>query len=186
MMDKISGLRAQAVIGNLIEELKKNGSWCGETHVQKATYFLTTMLQVPLEFDFILYKHGPYSFDLRSDLARMKANDTLITSSRDPYGPSFSVGSLWPVIEDLYPKTLKKYSEEIEFVATIIGVKRVIELERLATALYVTVQNPDKCSISDRASTLIDLKPHVSRQDAEAAVELLDELIDEAGQVRSA
>ena len=50
----------------LTERLRANKSWAGETHLQKATYILKRVLGVPVEFDFILYKHGPFSFDLRN------------------------------------------------------------------------------------------------------------------------
>ena len=53
-----------AVLLSLVGEMINKGSWCGETHIQKAAYFLQVLLEVPLEFDFILYKHGPFSFDL--------------------------------------------------------------------------------------------------------------------------
>jgi uncharacterized protein YwgA len=57
-------LRRAAILTRLIEQLRNGGSWCGETHVQKATFFLQELLNVPLSLDFILYKHGPFSFDL--------------------------------------------------------------------------------------------------------------------------
>lgn len=180
-MNSLSGLKAQAVIAKLISKLEDAGSWCGETHIQKATYFLKVMFEVPLEYDFILYKHGPYSFELRSALARMKANNTVFTSPREPYGPSFKLGALWPVVEDMYPKTLDRYGEPMGFVAKVIGSNSVIHLEGLATALYVTVEFPRLESVDKRASKLIALKPHVSKSNANAAVELVDEFIDEAG-----
>lgn len=61
-------LQRDAVILSLIENLRAKGSWCGETHIQKATYFVQELLRVPLEFEFVLYKHGPYSFDLSDEL----------------------------------------------------------------------------------------------------------------------
>lgn len=31
-----------------------HSGWCGETHLQKAIYFLQTLLNVPTDFDYIL------------------------------------------------------------------------------------------------------------------------------------
>jgi hypothetical protein len=57
-------LQRAVVLLSLLERLKERGSWCGETHLQKSAYFLQDMLSAPLGFDFILYKHGPFAFDL--------------------------------------------------------------------------------------------------------------------------
>ena len=48
-------LQRDAVLLSLINEMKARGSWCGETHIQKATYFLQELLGVPMNFEFILY-----------------------------------------------------------------------------------------------------------------------------------
>ena len=61
-------VRNGVVITRLIETLRERGSWCGETHVQKAAFFLQELMEVPTRFHFILYKHGPFSFDLRDEL----------------------------------------------------------------------------------------------------------------------
>jgi uncharacterized protein YwgA len=55
----------RAILVTLIKSLRSKGSWCGETHIQKAAFFLQQLTGVPIDFDFILYKHGPFSFDLR-------------------------------------------------------------------------------------------------------------------------
>jgi uncharacterized protein YwgA len=55
------------------EELRRAGSWAGETHMQKAIFFLQELIKVPLGFEFLLYKHGPFSFDLRDELTFMRA-----------------------------------------------------------------------------------------------------------------
>jgi hypothetical protein len=51
----------QVVLLSLLETMGARGSWCGETHVQKCTYFLQEALDVPLGLSFVLYKHGPFS-----------------------------------------------------------------------------------------------------------------------------
>ena len=66
-------LQRAAVVVSLVKALEKNGSWCGDTHVQKGTFILQELLHVPLEFAFSLYKYGPYSFDLNDELAAFRA-----------------------------------------------------------------------------------------------------------------
>ena len=68
-MDRIKNV---AILLQLIGSLKKYGSWGGETHVQKATYSLQQLKSVPLNFHFVLYKHGPFSFDLRDPFRQLK------------------------------------------------------------------------------------------------------------------
>ena len=77
----------------LSEAMRQRGSWTGETHIQKAMYFLQHLLQLPTGFDFILYKHGPFSFDLRATLTFMEAEDLAQWQpQRFPYGPSLLPG----------------------------------------------------------------------------------------------
>jgi uncharacterized protein YwgA len=99
-------MQRDAVLLSLIKEMKDKGSWCGETHIQKAAYFLQELLGVPMGFEFILYKHGPYSFDLSDEVTAMRADSLLEYKTRVPYGPN-----LFPTKEGQefllrYPKTL--------------------------------------------------------------------------------
>ncbi len=58
-----------AVVVELVEQLGRRNSWCGATHLQKTAYFLRELTSVPLDFDFVLYKHGPFSFDVQSEIS---------------------------------------------------------------------------------------------------------------------
>lgn len=79
-------LQREAVLLSLIIEMKARGSWCRETHIQKTTYFLQELLEVPMGFEFILYKHGPFSFDLSDEITAMRSNALLQYQSHAPYG----------------------------------------------------------------------------------------------------
>ena len=54
------------------------------------------------------------------------------------------------------------------------------ELERLATALYVTQHLADDHSVNGRAATITALKPHIGRDEAVIAVTEVDRIIDES------
>lgn len=158
----------------LAEKLLEKGSWCGETHLQKATYFLQELLEVPTGFDFILYKHGPFSFDLRDELTAMRADGLIALEPKQPaYGPSLVPTERCKKLQQLFLKTLDGYKNEVEFVAEKLGDKGVVDLERLATALYVTLEQPDKDSI-ERARRIHELKPHVSVAEGESAIKDLE------------
>lgn len=155
-------------------KLRERGSWTGETHVQKVGYFLQELLGVPLKADYILYKHGPYSFDLRQTLGAMRALQYADwRPNQYPYGPTLVEGELAATLRR-FTKEPVEYNARIDFVAEWLGPKRVAELERLGTALYVTLEDQ---AAQDRAARICELKPHVTPADAQAAVAELDAMI---------
>jgi hypothetical protein len=165
-----------SLILSFIEKMREHGSWCGETHIQKAMYFLQHLAGIPLEFQFILYKHGPFSFDFRDELTAMFGDGLLEYEARPfPYGPSLRPTELGRKIMDYYLDTVTPYSTQIEFIANFLGKKSVVELERMGTALYVTLlektPNPDP---QLRAQKITQLKPHVPFDDALSAVHEVD------------
>jgi hypothetical protein len=170
-----------ALLAALVMQLQKSGSWCGETHVQKAVYLAQELLRVPFQYNFRLYKHGPYSFDLTDELASMRADDALQLRPQEyPYGPT-----LWPTkrgeqtmaeCSDL----VREHSRAFSFIAQWFGDKHVKELERLATAYLVTCEMPEGSPQRDRAERLHDLKPHISIEFAINAVRESDRMIKTA------
>ena len=169
-------LERDVILIRLIDELRGKGSWCGETHVQKATYFLQKMAGVPTEFEFILYKHGPFSFDLRDELAAMRADGLVTLHVQDPmYGPRIvPEDATASRLKEQFPKTLERHESRIAFVAEKLGDKRVVDLERLATALFITKELAPTGNASLRAQRINFLKPHVSVADALESIRSVD------------
>lgn len=173
----------RVVILQLIMALKENNSRCGETHIQKAAYCLQELMKVDTDFDFILYKHGPYSFDLCDELAAMRADELLaIKLNTFPYGPSLRVANLGKEMVERFPKTICQYKDRVDFIARKIGAKGVAQLERLATALYVTSKS-EHDTVDERAKRIHDLKPHVSFDNAQIAVEEIDAMKRESANI---
>lgn len=171
-------LQRASIILSLIEELTQRGSWCGETHLQKAIYFLQNIYNVPLDFEFILYKHGPFSFDFRDEITSLRADGLLTFCYHQyPYGPSLKPTELGYKIMEKYPKTLATYKDDIISAAEVIGNKGVAELEQLATALFITKENPQLKKIEKRAEIIHQLKPHISRKDAKQALEAIEKFL---------
>ena len=162
----------------LANALRERGSWAGETHIQKAGYLLQHLVNVPLGVNFILYKHGPFSFNLRAQLAEMESEQFVTWEPRPfPYGPTMMPGRSGELL--LAVASLpKQYHAQIDFVAEKLANKRVTDLERLATALYVT--HEPGVAREQRPARINALKPHVTIQDAVAAVEEIDHLQTEA------
>jgi uncharacterized protein YwgA len=169
-------LQKVSVLADLAALLRDNGSWCGETHLQKATYFLEELLGVPLDFEFIIYKHGPFSFDLRDELTAMRADGVLeLQPHPAPYGPGLIATESSQELRQRFPVTLHRYGKAVKFVAQELGAKGSTDLERLGTALYVIRERP-KASVNERVARIIELKPHVTPEDARNAVEELDRI----------
>lgn len=180
-------LQRAALLALLAEKLRDHGSWCGETHIQKATYLLQELLNVPLEFEFCLYKHGPYSFDLSDELVFLRADGIFDQEKQPyPYGPKLKPGEMARKIRELYPKTLEKYEQHVSFVADNLGSSDVKTLERLATALFVTLDAQVGDSVDERAARLNELKPHVPLDEAREAVERLDQLREDTSSLQAA
>ena len=174
-------LKRAALLTRLIEKLRERGSWCGETHVQKATFFLQDLMQVPLGFDYILYKHGPYSFDLRDEITALRADELVTLEPQWPFGPRIAPTDRSEYIQGIFSKTLKKYDYPISFVAEKLGDKGVTDLERIATAFYVTQHAKAGASVDERAKQLTEFKPHIPRESARTAIEVVDGISKDAG-----
>ncbi len=173
----MENLDQYSLVLELATSLKKNGSWAGETHIQKAGYFIESLLNVPLGVDFILYKHGPFSFELREVLTDMEAQGFINWKPMPPYGPSIESGELGGALRAGFGRLVKEYRHQIDFVAQQLGSKNVAELERIATALYVTKEG---YSGSSRVGRIRELKPHVLVSQAEQAVKDFDQIAKSA------
>jgi uncharacterized protein YwgA len=175
-MDK---MRKAVILTSLASKLREHDSWCGETHMQKSTYVLQELLGVPLDFDFILYMYGPFSFDLRSELTALRADGLLDLETTPPYGPRFSPTKQSELLRERFPKTMRRYNDRIDFVAKTFGNKKVGELERLATALYLIKKFGDS-SKENQAKLMSILKPHISENEAREALEQANQIVKEA------
>lgn len=167
-------LERSALVIELIKELRDNSSWCGETHLQKAAYFLESLAEVPTDFGFILYKHGPYSFNLHDELSALQANRLVILEPSPPYGPRLKPTDNGEKLTTKQQTAIQHWRAKIKIIAQKLGEKNVAQLERLGTALLVT--NEGTHSAEKRAQILHELKPHVPYEDALDAVRELDKI----------
>jgi uncharacterized protein YwgA len=173
-------LRKAVIITMLAQELRQQGSWCGETHIQKSIYLFQELFGTDLDFRFILYHHGPYSFDLTDELTSLRADGLLELEPQDPpYGPRLRPSDRAVRIQKLFKKTLNDYLPKIKFVAEKIGGRGVMDLERTATALYVKKELHTP-STSERIKRLRKLKPHISKELASQATQEVDNIFREA------
>ena len=168
----------RALVCRLVKAMREQGSWTGETHIQKCLYFLQNLMNVPAGYDFILYKHGPYGFDLQREMAVMGARFQLDVEPRYPYGPSVILGPRGELDLGL----VSQYDAEVEFVAKELSTEVVRSLERLSTAFLIQLRNPG-LKAQEVALKINEIKPHISVPDASEAVAEVDELRKKAAAV---
>lgn len=164
-----------ALVAELLDRMHKRGSWSGATHLQKSLFYLQTALKVPLNYNFTLYKHGPYSFDLRDDLTEMQVMGVLeLKANPMPYGPSFVATELSQRLRSKVGSVMG-YREKIKFAADNLGPLGVTALERLSTAQFVYLENPTGSRV-ELAKRIHELKPHIPIDQAAGAVDQLKKL----------
>lgn len=169
----MNDLQKSAVIATLVKAYREKNLFCGETHVQKSVFLMQELLNVPLGFDFLLYKYGPFSFDLQQHLATMRADDMLSVRPLE-YAATFEPGDQTRFLEKNLPNTIARYRSEVNFAVERLGGLTVKQLEPLSTALYFTRLHP-KEDVSERAARIREVKPHIPREEAEKAVKTIDE-----------
>jgi uncharacterized protein YwgA len=171
-----------SIVLYVLKALKANGSWCGETHIQKTLFLCQELFSVGSNFKFILYKHGPYSFELSEHLQGLIADDLIHVRSRPPYGPSLELSE---DVSALYRSVASDFNlcRKLDFIAGKLGRKGVADLERLATAVYVNEKHTTHLPVERRAALLVSLKPHVSTESARNAFLEVDQIERESQRV---
>ncbi len=171
-MEPMQQSERQALICRLIQAMQNEGSWAGQTHIQKSVLFLQDLMGVPMGYQFVLYLHGPFSFDLRNELAKMRARLMLDIKPRSIYGPSFDLGH-WG--DQAAARSEKRYEEAIQFVAKKVSCNDTRTLEELSTAFFLKDKYPN-LSDSDIAIWINKLKPHITTSRAYFAIGKVEEL----------
>lgn len=152
----------------VVEGLLRRGSWTGKTHVQKALSLLSDARLIPPQFDFVLYKHGPYSFDVENEIEQMRSYEAVnIYANPNGYGVTIRPGTNAFFVKRQAPLSAG-HQAAIEKVCEFVDARSVTVLERLATAAWIRT-NQAITETAEVARRLNALKPHVSIADAVAA-----------------
>ncbi len=156
----------RGLICRLIATMRDRNSWAGETQIQKTVLFLQELMEVPLGYKFVIYKHGPYSFDLHRELGFMRSRLYIDIELRHPYGPSFCMGR-WG---EEYAVASSEYDDAINFVSEKISIKTVRELESISTAFFMKQEDP---GVEDQKiiNRICQIKPHIKSDEARKAVD---------------
>jgi hypothetical protein len=151
-----------------VEALHAAGSWTGKTHVQKTLALASLALGEDLPFEFVLYRHGPYSFEVDGEINQMLTYDAIKMIPQPPYGATVkpAAGSDFPdAFGNASPETLKVISD----IAKFVGSRNVTQLESLATAAWIRIR--ENVRIDEQVlRRLLELKPHLEGQPAQQGV----------------
>jgi hypothetical protein len=165
-------LNSEIAICMFASEMKKAGSWCGETHLQKALYLGQEIFGLNTGFNFILYKHGPFSFEVRDQLNFARAVRLLrLVPNEPPYGPSYATTEIGETVQKQAANKFTNESNLVKLIASTLGKKGVSDLERLATAVYVLAKSSSPPHVDKLAGELHQIKPHVTAESALQAVQ---------------
>ena len=111
----------------------------GRTSIMKLAYFLQTLKEVPLGYNFRLYTYGPYDSDVLTHLSQaetMHAVKSRIVRNPSGYGYEFSPGQEPDAIKHLINESLATYEESIDWVASEFSGMTASDLELLSTVVY--------------------------------------------------
>ena len=161
------------LLSSIVRKLNQADSWTGRMHIQKFVYFARELLGLPLNYEFILYQRGPYSFDLDTDIQSLRSIGAVEIRPRPPYGPSYSSTGLGEVISRL--STVDGETDDrLTALAKELGPKQAKDLELLATTLYVL--RKEHRSEPDVVKRVLSLKPQFTKDQAEKALQQVRDL----------
>lgn len=168
--------KRHALLLKTVESLQESGSWTGRTHVQKALFLVKAAGRIKVPHQYVLYKHGPYSFEVDQELAAMRSYEAIAADELMPgYGPTLQPsrnrGFLMRV-----GKLKAAEAREIQRVCRFVDGRGVADLERLATAAWVLKQ--EKITNDEKAAARIhELKPHISVESAKDAIKTVRDVL---------
>jgi len=173
----IVDFRGHAFLLEAIEQFHANGELPKSTHLQKAMFLLRAIDVPQVPFSFILYKHGPFSLEVESELGEMKSYCAIGSDLRPGFSQVLQPGTNAPGLK----QKLQLGGEERAAVAEVcrfLALKPLVEIELLATAAWIKA-NEQLNSLDEIANRLQVLKPYVSRPEAIQRVGEIEHIISQ-------
>lgn len=170
-------LERKAFLVKVVEYLQELESWCGETHIQKNVFFSQRLKKIPLNYDFTLYNHGPFSFELRDELNSMVADKFFIVEARNPYGASYKKGPLANKLEECFFEKIQNHFNSSKEILKRFGKENVKELEKLSTALFFLEKNGNE-NHNCIAKKITELKNHISEDEIKVSIKKMNRLME--------
>ena len=166
-MEEISKQRL-ALIPVLAE--KHKDKYIGRTALMKYMYFLQTLRNVPLGYNFSLYTYGPFDPDVLFDLNVSVATQVCEANLEQyvgGYGYKITPNANAENIKTENKEFLDKYEKDIDWLFEKFGEYRSADLELVSTIIYVDREFSEKRAKDANANkvlvdTIHGIKPHFS------------------------
>jgi len=146
----------------------------------KFCYFLQTLKQVPLGYDFSLYTYGPFAAAILDDLAytqRLGAVEERVICNPNGYGYEITAGCAADEVKGRSQDFLTQYGECIDWVVREFGGLRAGDLELASTMVYVDQearQKGEAISLPALVERVLEIKPRFTQ---DKATELAEDLV---------
>ena len=142
----------------------------GRTALMKYMYFLQTLRNVRLGYDFSMYSYGPFDSDVLADLSSAEALeivDVTPVQFSGGYGYRITPGSRSKSAKAEADQFLRAHSDDIAWLFRVFGSLNSAELELASTIIFVD-RELSEIKESQRLTELVDrvgeVKPHFSHQ----------------------
>ena len=153
----MSEMNGYAIVLRAVRGLNAAKSWTGKTHVIKSLYIASTKADLP--FEFVLFKHGPYSFDANDAIESMSAIGVLEMMATPPYGVRLKPGrTATSVRTEIEPQIV----DAIDSAIRLVGESDVKALEAIATSVWVH-EKKHVNSENEWQQEVQNLKPHLDK-----------------------
>jgi uncharacterized protein len=142
----------------------------GRTALMKYMYFLQTVRAVPLGYSFSMYSYGPFDSNVLADLSSAETlnivNVTPVAFSGG-YGYRITPGPKAESAKKNVGQFLMVHAKDIDWLISAFGTLNSAELELTSTIVYVDrefARMGAHSSISDIATRVNEVKPHINRE----------------------
>ena len=166
-MDRV---QQAALLTQFIHLWHHHGHRCGEAFLQKGVYLVQEWAAVPLGYDFLLYKHAPFSKGLQYELTALRA-DGLVRLDLQEGLVQVALTPQASYLQSRYPAMLAQHRQAMDTLAARLKGTTLFELECMSTAWYL--KNRAGVSWDGLAEYLVSKKPHIALAEAYQAVKVI-------------
>jgi hypothetical protein len=145
----------------------------------KFMYFLQTLREVPLGYNFTIYSYGPFDSDVLADLSMAESLGAVRStpvSFSGGFGYRIEPSSNSAALKAEAGDFLQEHDEDIKWVIEEFGRLNSAELELFSTVVYVDQEMKDAGNTNGRADVawlVRELKPHFKDTQIESSIEWL-------------
>lgn len=176
-MDRLS---KAVLITELLDRMRDNGSLATALHMQKGMYFLQEMREVPLGYDFVVYRYGSFSFELKDELLQLRGEGILEWVFHSPkYSPGLASTQFSKELRNELPKFLARHDDSLTFVAENIGPMKGKQLEQVSTAFYFFTKGVERDE--KVAREVCKVKTHIPPDEALESARHIRKVAERAG-----